>query len=142
VCTADAGDVDSGPLVTPDQGEGAGSTHVTPDQGGEIDVPTVVVNGGQTAAEVAEKIAKGHAWGKHVVKKGEFDGIVSDEKEFKELVERIISKPSESKSLENGRTAYWDDATGSVVIANPNDKDGGTCFRPGSGKEYYDEELK
>ena len=42
--TADAGDVDSGPLVTPDQGEGAGSTHVTPDQGGEID-NSPLVNG-------------------------------------------------------------------------------------------------
>ena len=60
---------------------------------------------------------------------------------FADMVDNIISKPSASKNLKNGRTAYWDDATGTIVIVNPKDKDGGTIFRPRNGKGYYDTEI-
>ncbi|GFM38471.1 hypothetical protein [Desulfovibrio psychrotolerans] len=108
-----------------------------------IDNSNLVINSGnQDAAELAEKIAKGYAWGKHVVKKGEFYGIVSDEREFKELIERIIKNPSETKQLANGRQGYWDDKTETLVITSPKDKDGGACFRPDNGKDYYDNSLE
>jgi guanyl-specific ribonuclease Sa len=51
VCTANAGDVDSGPLVTPDQGEGAGSTHVTPDQG-DLNIPIVIISSGDNSRDL------------------------------------------------------------------------------------------
>lgn len=53
-------------------------------------------------------------------------------------VERVISNPSAVRFLKDGRTAYWDDVTQSVVIRNPNAKDGGTVFKPTNGKAYFD----
>ena len=34
--------------------------------------------------------------------------------------------------------AYWDDDEQAIVITNPDDPDGGTAFKPGRGKAYFD----
>lgn len=57
-------------------------------------------------------------------------------------VDDIIRKPSAKKKLKNGREAYWDEKSGTVVIVNPNDPDGGTVFKPDIGKQYFDHDLK
>lgn len=80
------------------------------------------------------RIGNGHAWAKHG---GEFPWIHS-QAEFIATIDAIIAKPSMSKSLSNGRTAYWDSKTGTIVITDPNTRDGGTMFRPSQGKSYYD----
>jgi hypothetical protein len=54
---------------------------------------------------------------------------------------KIIKKPSDFKTLQNGRKAYWDDKSKTMVITNPKDLDGGTIFKPSSGKKYFDKQL-
>jgi filamentous hemagglutinin len=35
------------------------------------------------------------------------------------------------------RKAFWDDATGTLVIRNPSAVDGGTALRPAAGKKDF-----
>jgi filamentous hemagglutinin len=49
-----------------------------------------------------------------------------------------MNNPSAFRELRNGRSAFWDDATGTVVIRNPSAVDGGTAFRPTNGRAYFD----
>lgn len=92
-------------------------------------------------AEKAEKIANGHAWEKHVVKAKEFPEIETKE-EFTKHIEDVMNNPDEVKPLKDERTGYWDEKTGTVVIEDPNHPDGGTVFRPRSGKDYFDEKVQ
>ena len=92
------------------------------------------VLGARTNAQTAERISNGHAYEKH---KGEFPEIKTRE-QFKRHVEDVMNNPTEVKELERGRTGYWDQESGTVVIENPADPDGGTVFRPPNGKEYFD----
>lgn len=48
-----------------------------------------------------------------------------------------MNNPSAFRELRNGRSAFWDDATGTVVIRNPSAADGGTAFRPRNGRSYF-----
>jgi filamentous hemagglutinin len=89
------------------------------------------------AAAVAQKIAAGHAYDKHVVAEGQFPGIAS-RAAFAALIQGIIEHPTASRPLAGERTAWWDEASGTVVIANPHDRDGGTCFKPRAGRPYFD----
>ncbi len=89
----------------------------------------------------AEKIANGHAYDKHVEKKGEFPEIKTRE-DLKNHIEDVMNNPTKTKDLDNGRTGYWDKKTGSVVIENPNDPDGGTIFRPTDSENYFNNILK
>ncbi len=84
---------------------------------------------------VSRKIARGHAYDKHVIKRAEFPEISSPD-EFEHLVHDVMNNYDATKSLSEGRQAYWKDDV--VVITNPADPDGGTAFRPIDGKEYYD----
>jgi RHS repeat-associated protein len=93
-------------------------------------------SGGRGRDPAAEKIANGHAYDKHVVKGKEFPEV-KDKSGFSDVVDRVMQSP-ENKALSNGRHAYWEDTTKTVVIRNPADPDGGTCFRPVLGKAYYD----
>src|SRR5262249_49492068 len=88
-------------------------------------------------AAIAARIAAGHAYDKPVVAEGQFPGIAS-RAAFAALIAGIIEHPSASRRLSGDRTAWWDDATGAVVIANPHDRDGGTCFKPRAGRPYFD----
>ena len=85
----------------------------------------------------AEEIAGGHAYDKHVTKGGEFPGITTRQ-QFSNLIENIINNASNIKVLSNGRTAYWDSTSGTVVIRHPSAVDGGTAFKPIQGKTYFD----
>jgi len=89
------------------------------------------------AVAVAGRIAAGHAYDKHVVAEGQFPGIAS-RAAFAALIQGIIEHPTASRQLTNERTAWWDTASGTVVIANPHDRDGGTCFKPRAGRPYFD----
>ena len=89
------------------------------------------------AAAIAQKIAAGHAYDKHVVAEGQFPGIAS-RTAFAALIQGIIEHPTASRPLTSERTAWWDEASGTVVIANPHDRDGGTCFKPRAGRAYFD----
>jgi RHS repeat-associated protein len=96
-----------------------------------------VVNGVRLNNQLtANEIAGGHAFDKHVVQGGEFPGITTSE-QFSSTIENIINNASDIRILSNGRTAYWDDASQTVVIRNPSAVDGGTAFKPNQGKTYF-----
>ena len=85
------------------------------------------------------KIAGGHAFEKHVIQRGEFTGLgIRTREQFARHIENVVNNPSASRQLSGGRTAFWDDATGTVVIRNPRAADGGTAFRPTAGREYFE----
>ncbi len=54
-------------------------------------------------------------------------------------VERVMGNPTATKNLKHGKTAYWDDATQSVVVRDPSHIDGGTVFKPRAGRKYFDD---
>ncbi len=92
-------------------------------------------------ARIAEQISAGHAYDKHVVRDDDFPEIKS-RREFRNLIMKILRNPTEWKQLEGGRSGYWDEETGTVVVRDPRHPDGGTAFRPDKGKRYYNEDLK
>ena len=53
-------------------------------------------------------------------------------------IDGTILNPADSKELKRGRTAYWNDEEGIIVITHPNNPDKGTAFRPDDGKAYFD----
>ena len=83
--------------------------------------------------DVAQGIGGGHAFRKHARDLG-----FETPEEMAEHVERVMRNPTATRSLQRGRTAYWDDATKSVVIHDPSHLDGGTVFLPNDGREYFD----
>jgi filamentous hemagglutinin len=84
----------------------------------------------------AQEIAGGHAFGKHA---GEFADLgIKSRGQFAGHIENVMNNPSAFRELRNGRSAFWDDATGTVVIRNPSAVDGGTAFRPTNGRAYFD----
>lgn len=93
------------------------------------------------AAEIAELIAAGHTYKKHVLEQDEFPWIESRE-EFRDFIAGIVRKPTASKSLRDGRTGFWDRKTGTIVVHDPNHPDGGTAFRRRDAERYYNERLK
>lgn len=87
----------------------------------------------------ARQIASGHAFGKHLT---EFSGLgIRTERQFARHIDSVLANPSAIRNLTKGRTAFWDDVTGTVVIKNPADPDGGTAFIPKQGRYYFDEVL-
>ena len=79
------------------------------------------------------RIAAGHAFAKHGAEFG-----FTARAELAAHIDRIIASPSASRHLSRGREAYWDDATGTVVICDPSTADGGTAFKPDRGRKYYE----
>ena len=95
-----------------------------------------------TAAQkkIARAIASGHAYEKHVVEEKLFPEVKS-ERDFMELIGKVLANPTHHRDLENGRAAYYDRMSNTIVIHNPRARDNGTCFRPRAGLKYY-ENLK
>ena len=90
---------------------------------------------------IGEQISGGHAHNKHVIRQQEFTDLnINSPADVARHIENIVANPSESKKLSNGRSAYWDDKSGTVVIRDPNSKDGGTACRPTLGKTYLDKQ--
>jgi len=86
--------------------------------------------GGGNSAD-AQKIADGHAFGKHAKEFGS-----PSKAQFKQLVEETMDS-GQAKSLSNGRTGYWNATDQMVVITDPSSPDGGTAFRPVDGVNYF-----
>jgi hypothetical protein len=62
---------------------------------------------------------------------------ITDIPEFARHIEDLLDNPSASRhDLDRGRSAYIDDKTGTVVIRDPNSRDGGTAFRNRNPRKY------
>jgi hypothetical protein len=92
-----------------------------------------------TAAQlkIAQSISTGHAYEKHVVGEKLFPEVKS-EKDFKDLIAKVIANPTHHRKLENDREAFYDKPSNTIVIYNPRARDKGTCFRPRAGLKYFE----
>ena len=100
----------------------------------------VLTEAGDISAAAA-KIARGHAFGKHVQRGGEFAAeSITTEAKFEEHVKKVMGS-AERRNLTGGRSVYWDDASGTIVFHDPASGDAGTCFKPTQGKSYYDRQA-
>lgn len=90
--------------------------------------------------KIAKAIGTGHAYEKHVIEEKLFPEVKS-EKDFIEVIAKVIANPTHHRELENNREAFYDKKSNTIVIYNPRAKDNGTCFRPRAGIKYY-ENLK
>jgi len=88
-----------------------------------------------SSLSAGERIANGHAFGKHA---GEFG--FSEKAQMAGHINQVIGRAGGSnvRHLARGRTAYWDQGSGTVVIVDPNTADGGTSFKPGRGRKYFE----
>jgi len=93
------------------------------------------------AAGLGTAIAQGHAFAKHVLVRGEFQGLgIRTTKQLATFIDDIVARASgaDVRSLSRGRTAFWDSSSGTVVIRDPRAQDLGTVFRPKGGRAYFD----
>ena len=99
-----------------------------------------LANAARLRGQLAGKeIAGGHAFEKHVLNQGEFKGLgIRTREQFASHIENVVNNPTASRQLSGGRSAYWQDSTGTVVIRNPRAADGGTAFQPTNGRAYFD----
>ena len=98
---------------------------------------------GSETRSLGQRIAEGHAFKKHF-EKGEFKDLgIKTREDFARHIDNVVAKATGSnvRNLSRGRTAYWDDATGTVVIHDPKSPDLGTAFRPAEGKRYFTDVL-
>src|SRR5262245_4388606 len=95
-------------------------------------------------------IANGHSFTKHAAEFANgavINGLafpnnnITSATQFVPFVQGIMNAPSRSKTLTGGRIAYWDAATGTIVIFDPASNDCGTAFRPTAGVTYYDNQT-
>lgn len=84
----------------------------------------------------AQEIAGGHAFTKHAEEFG-----FKTREQMASHIENIMTNPTMTRPLSNERMAFWDNASGAVVIKNPKASDGGTMFVPKNGIEYFINEL-
>jgi RHS repeat-associated protein len=80
----------------------------------------------------ANQIANGHAFERHA---DEFGAETPDELE--QVIKDALENATKSRELSNGRTAYYDEETNTLVIVDPSSPDGGTIFKPSGGEEYF-----
>jgi hypothetical protein len=87
-------------------------------------------------ARVADKLAHGHAWGRHA---SEFPEV-STESQLAHVIQSTISNPlSVVRPLSRGRTAFYEESTNTLVIGDPDARDFGTTFRPAGGRVYVNQ---
>jgi hypothetical protein len=99
------------------------------------------LGGGAEVRGIAKAIGEGHAFTKHLLKKREFVDLgIKNKEEFARFIERIMTKTPEKdvRMLEKGRKAFWDEATGSIVIHDPAHRDLGTAFRAYDGRKTFE----
>ena len=92
---------------------------------------TNTVNGTKLNAQLAsQEIANGHAFDKHVLQWGEFNSLnIRTRAQFQQHVENVINNSKDVRYYSDGRVAYLDSNTRTVVIRNPG-KGESTAFRP------------
>jgi|SRR5271170_1043593 len=88
------------------------------------------------ALPIAESIAAGHAFDKHVVEGKEFAGI-SVRTQFQDMILEILTNHDEERTLERGRRAFWSEKHSAIVIVDPTGDSNGTAFRPHNAREYF-----
>jgi hypothetical protein len=83
-----------------------------------------------------------HSFYKHVLQQGEFKGLgIRTKTQFREHVNNVIENPSSIRYYKDGRSAYLQESTGTVVIRNPTGSGQSTAFQPRSWNDYINNVL-
>jgi len=85
---------------------------------------------------IAREIVGGHAFGKHALKFG-----FTNKEQMALHINKVLTNPTMTRNLSNGRSAFWHEISGSIVIRNPKAIDGGTSFIPENGINYFFKEI-
>ncbi len=81
-------------------------------------------------SEEADKISNGHAFDKHVLRRGEFQGdMIRTRPQFAKEIEETMKNYTHSGQLKHGRSWYYNERNNMLVLRNPNSIDGGTAFK-------------
>ncbi len=108
-----------------------------PESSGSHDSHNTPGNQKPPHSQTADRIGGGHAWQKHVIDQREFPEIKTQD-QFKAMIDRIMNAATSlHRNLLNGREAWYDRATNTLVIKNPGAADQGTSFRPTTGEQYF-----
>jgi RHS repeat-associated protein len=90
----------------------------------------------ETECDAAGRIAGGHAFEKHAGELG-----LETREGFEQEIKDVIERATREKRLSNGRTAYYDPESNTLVIVDPASPDGGTVFKPSGGEGYFNDSL-
>lgn len=82
---------------------------------------------------LAEEVANGHSYQKHVVERQEFADLgISTKSQFQSFVEQIVSNPAvERRYAVDGTVYYLDSSTKTIVVRGQRGE--ATAFRPDKG---------
>jgi filamentous hemagglutinin len=97
------------------------------------------VNQGKLNSQLlAEEVANGHAYEKHVLERQEFSDLgISTKSQFQSFVEGIVTNPEiERRQSVDGTTYYLDNSTKTIVIRGQRGE--ATAFRPDKGGVGWD----
>ncbi|WP_305775606.1 VENN motif pre-toxin domain-containing protein, partial [Rahnella sp. Larv3_ips] len=97
------------------------------------------VNQGKLNSQLlAEEVANGHAYEKHVLERKEFSDLgISTKSQFQSFVEGIVTNPEiERRQSVDGTTYYLDNSTKTIVIRGQRGE--ATAFRPDKGGVGWD----
>jgi hypothetical protein len=85
-------------------------------------------------SEKARKIAA-HSWEEHAREFRNLYPPVDSEEDLAYLLDQVMESPSIARQ-EGGKTFYFDDATGTILVVNPRVDYGGTAYI-GDEDEYW-----
>jgi hypothetical protein len=91
---------------------------------------------------LAEEVASGDAFQKHVVERQEFAGLgISTKSQFQSFVENIVSNPAmERRQAVDGTVYYLDSSTKTIIIRGQRGE--ATTFRPDKGGVGWENYIK
>ena len=101
------------------------------------------INQGRLNSQLlAEEVASGHAFQKHVVERKEFADLgINTKNQFQSFVEKIVSNPAiERRQAVDGTVYYLDTSTKTIVIRGQRGE--ATAFRPDKGGVGWDNYIK
>ncbi|MEB2872918.1 hypothetical protein [Pseudomonas rhizosphaerae] len=101
------------------------------------------INQGRLNSQLlAEEVASGHAFQKHVVERQEFANLgISTKNQFQNFVENIVSNPAiERRQSVDGTIYYLDSSTKTIVTRGQRGE--ATAFRPDQGGVGWDNYIK
>ena len=93
----------------------------------------------RSSDNISSNIANGHAFQKHIVEEGNFEGFIQNKSQFADYIKNVIENPTAMHKLDNGRVKYWDGKNEGIVIYDPKSSDHGTAFQAWDGRNSYDE---
>ena len=112
----------------------------------DVDTRIGAINGRRKALDraaarievLSDTIARGHAWAEH---HQQFPDAL-DEGGLAAIARRVVKTGEYKDNMRHNREAWWEEATGTLVIRDPRHADLGTIFRPDDGRFYWEGNVK